>query len=52
MVATPWLINRAADALSLRRDLADLLIGVTGDFVPAKEIVNVRYVLSAFGLLR
>src|SRR5207244_1011843 len=40
VVATPWLINRAADALSLRRDLADLLIGVTGDFVPAKEIVN------------
>ena len=51
VVGTPWLINRAADALSRRRDLADLLIGVTGDVVPPREIVNVRYVLSAFGLL-
>lgn len=50
VVGTPWLINRAADALSRRRDLADLLIGVTGDFVPSREIVNVRYFLSAFGL--
>lgn len=50
-VGTPWLINRAAGALSRRRDLADLLIGVTGDFVPAKEIVNGRYLLSAFGIL-
>jgi len=50
VVGTPWLINRAADALSRRRDLADLLIGVTGDFVPPREIVNARYVLSAFGI--
>jgi geranylgeranyl reductase family protein len=48
-VARPWLINRAAFALSRRRDLADLLIGVTGDFVPAREVVNLRYVLAAFG---
>jgi geranylgeranyl reductase family protein len=52
VVGSPWLINRAATALSRRRDLADLLIGVTGDFVPSNEIVNARYVLSAFGLLR
>jgi geranylgeranyl reductase family protein len=52
VVGSPWLINRAAGALSRRRDLADLLIGVTGDFVPSSEIVNARYVLSAFGLLR
>ena len=52
VVGSPWLINRVAGALSRRRDLADLLIGVTGDFVPAREIVNARYVLSAFGLLR
>jgi menaquinone-9 beta-reductase len=51
VVGSPWLINRAAGALSRRRDLADLLIGVTGDFVPPREIVNARYVLSAFGLL-
>jgi flavin-dependent dehydrogenase len=51
VVANPWLINRAASTLARRRDLADLLIGVTGDFVPPREIVNARYVLSTFGLL-
>jgi flavin-dependent dehydrogenase len=51
VVANPWLINRAAATLSRRRDLADLLIGVTGDFVPAREVVNARYLLSTFGVL-
>jgi flavin-dependent dehydrogenase len=51
VVANPWLINRAARTLSRRRDMADLLIGVTGDFVPAREIVNARYVLTTFGVL-
>jgi hypothetical protein len=51
VVANPWLINRAARTLSRRRDMADLLIGVTGDFVPAREVVNARYVLTTFGLL-
>jgi flavin-dependent dehydrogenase len=51
VVANPWLINRAAETLSRRRDMADLLIGVTGDFVPAREIVNARYVLTTFGVL-
>jgi geranylgeranyl reductase family protein len=51
IVANPWLINRAARTLERRRDMADLLIGVTGDFVPAREIVNTKYVLTTFGLL-
>jgi hypothetical protein len=51
VVANPWLINRAARTLERRRDMADLLIGVTGDFVPAREIVNTRYVLTTFGVL-
>ncbi len=51
VVASPWLINRAARTLARRRDMADLLIGVTGDFVPAREVVNARYVLTTFGLL-
>jgi flavin-dependent dehydrogenase len=33
-VAFPALINRAAKVLSRRRDMADLLVGVVGDFVP------------------
>jgi geranylgeranyl reductase family protein len=51
IVANPWLINRAARTLARRRDMADLLIGVTGDFIPAREIVNTRYVLTTFGVL-
>jgi geranylgeranyl reductase family protein len=51
VVGNPWLINRAARTLARRRDLADLLIGVTGDFVPAREVVNAKYVLTTFGML-
>jgi menaquinone-9 beta-reductase len=44
-VAVPPLINRAANVLSRRRDMADLLIGVAGDFVPAREVLRPGYVL-------
>lgn len=37
-VAVPALMNHAARVLARRTDLADLLIGVTGDFVPAREV--------------
>jgi len=43
--ATP-LINRAARALSGRRDMADLLVGVAGDFVPPREVLRPRYLLA------
>ena len=49
VVGTVPLINRAAKSLSARKDLADLLIGVTGDFVPAREIIRLGYVWSVFG---
>lgn len=39
-VAFPPLLNRAAASLSERRDLADLLVGVTGDFVPPREVLR------------
>jgi flavin-dependent dehydrogenase len=39
-VAFPLLMNHAARVLSQRSELADLLIGVTGDFVPAREILR------------
>ncbi len=39
-VAFPSLMNHAARVLSRRSELADLLIGVTGDFVPAREILR------------
>jgi menaquinone-9 beta-reductase len=49
VVGAAPLINRAASRLSRRKDLADLLIGVTGDFVPAREVVRLGYVWSVFG---
>jgi geranylgeranyl reductase family protein len=39
-VSVPALMNHAARVLSRRTDLADLLIGVTGDFVPAREVLR------------
>jgi flavin-dependent dehydrogenase len=45
-VAFPALINRAANVLSRRPDMADLLVGVTGDFVPAREVLRPGYVFN------
>ena len=42
-VAFPALLDRAAAVLSERRDMADLLVGVTGDFVPAREVLRAGY---------
>jgi geranylgeranyl reductase family protein len=44
-VAFPALINRAAHVLSVRRDMADLLVGVVGDFVPPREVLRAGYLL-------
>jgi flavin-dependent dehydrogenase len=45
-VAFPALIERAADALSRRKDLADLFVGVTGDFVPPREVLRPSYLMA------
>jgi len=45
-IAFPTIINRAANVLSRRRDMADLLVGVVGDFVPAREVLKPGYLLS------
>jgi geranylgeranyl reductase family protein len=44
-IAYPALINRAATVLSRRRDMADLLVGVVGDFVPPREVLSPRYLI-------
>jgi flavin-dependent dehydrogenase len=49
VVGAAPLINRAASRLSVRKDLADLLIGVTGNFVPAREVIRPGYVWNVFG---
>jgi len=43
-VASPLLMDHAARTLSRRRDMADLLVGVTGDFVPAREVLRPGFV--------
>ncbi len=45
-IAFPALINRAAGVLSRRRDMADILVGVVGDFVPAREVLRPGYLLN------
>ncbi|MEO7520406.1 MAG: FAD-dependent oxidoreductase [Gemmatimonas sp.] len=44
-VAMPWLMDYAARVLSRDRDLADLLVGVTGDFVPPSQVLRPRTLL-------
>jgi menaquinone-9 beta-reductase len=42
-IAVPALINHAARALSRRKEMADLLVGVAGDFVPPSQVLRVGY---------
>ena len=41
-------MNYFATTLAQRKDMADLLVGVTGDFVPASEVLRVSYLLDLF----
>jgi flavin-dependent dehydrogenase len=50
VVGSPRLMNRAARVLSARKDMADLLVGVTGDFVPASAVLNLRYIATLFAV--
>lgn len=49
VVASPRLMNRAARRLAARKDLADLLIGVTGNFVPPREVIGLGFLWGVFG---
>ena len=48
VVGSPRLVNRCARVLAARKEMADLLVGVTGDFVPASAVLNARYLTSLF----
>jgi flavin-dependent dehydrogenase len=52
IVASPRLMNHATRALARQQAMADLLIGVTGDFVPAREVLRFGYIarLLLFGI--
>jgi len=47
-IAYPYFLNNAAKALSRNKDMADLLIGVAGDFIPAKVVLNPRFLFKLF----
>ncbi|MBC8090050.1 MAG: FAD-dependent oxidoreductase [Phycisphaerae bacterium] len=47
-VGYPWLLDRAAAILHHDRELADLLVGVTGNFVPPRELLRLRVLRRLF----
>ncbi|MEP7344975.1 MAG: hypothetical protein ABI877_06905, partial [Gemmatimonadaceae bacterium] len=44
-VGFPPLFNRVARTLEARRDMADVLVGVAGDFVPPGEVLRATFLL-------
>lgn len=49
VVASPFAMNRAIGVLGRRKDMIDLLVGVTGDFVPAREVLRPGWLLRLLG---
>jgi flavin-dependent dehydrogenase len=47
-IAYPYFLNNAAKALSRHKDMADLLVGVAGDFVPTSLVLNPRFLFNLF----
>jgi menaquinone-9 beta-reductase len=47
-IAYPYFLNNAAKALSRRKDMADLLVGVAGDFIPTSFVLNPRFLFNLF----
>jgi flavin-dependent dehydrogenase len=41
-------MNYFSRTLAARKDMADLLVGVTGNFVPAREVLRPAYLLNLF----
>jgi geranylgeranyl reductase family protein len=42
-VGAPWMLNRAAATLEASPAMANLFVGVAGDFVPAREVLRPSY---------
>jgi flavin-dependent dehydrogenase len=47
-IAYPFFLNNAAKALSRRKEMADLLVGVAGDFIPTSLVLNPRFLFNLF----
>jgi hypothetical protein len=47
-IAYPYFLNNAAKVLSRRKDMADLLVGVAGDFIPPRLVLSPRFLFTLF----
>jgi menaquinone-9 beta-reductase len=47
-IAYPYFLNNAAKVLARRKDMADLIVGVAGDFVPARVVLSPRFLFTLF----
>ncbi len=47
-IAYPYFLNNAAKTLSRHKDMADLLVGVAGDFIPVRLVLNPRFLFNLF----
>ena len=47
-IAYPYFLNNAARVLSERKEMADTLVGVAGDFIPASAVLNARFLYTLF----
>jgi flavin-dependent dehydrogenase len=47
-IAYPYFLNNAAKALSRQREMADLLVGVAGDFIPPELVLSPRFLFNLF----
>jgi geranylgeranyl reductase family protein len=47
-IAYPYFLNNAAKVLSRRKDMADLLVGVAGDFIPPRLVLRPGFLYSLF----
>ncbi len=45
VVELPWVMNLVSRGLAARPELAHTLVGVTGDFVPPREVLRAGYIL-------
>ena len=47
-IAYPYFLNNAAKVLARRKDMADLIVGVAGDFIPARVVLSPRFLFTLF----
>lgn len=47
-IAYPYFLNNATKTLNRHKDMADLLVGVAGDFIPTSQVLNPRFLFNLF----